>query len=452
MTREEYISSLTQALSFLNEETRAAALAFYTEMLDDRIEDGLDEYSAVAAMAKPEAIAARLRAENSAGDSAFRREGKNFEGLSAMEEAMRTAESAIKSVVENAKEMAAQAGQAAEAAQKRMEEMTAQASQKAEAAQERMENAWDSTQAPDKVEDYERRTLSMPASEIHAIRLRGTDMPMKITPSSNDEITLTYYTCAADEYRAYAQDGVLILEPVSSQPGLAGFRMSFLGREVFKVLWSHSVPTIELTLPADALVDLWAETSNGSVQMRDLNALCETILRTSNSRISLENISCKSLSAQTSNGRLVLKNISSKRGLLGKTSNGRIEGQWLSSGEDMELKSSNGSMMVTEAKAKGTMTLKSSNSGLNVKQAASEGLMTLTTSNGSIIVSEIAAPALTIRTSNSSIRGTLPGPQSAWNIDSGTSNGHNSLPKQQPGEKPLSVHTSNGSIHLTFSE
>ena len=57
---------------------------------------------------------------------------------------------------------------------------------------------------------------------------------------------------------------------------------------------------------------------------------------------------------------------------------------------------------------------------------------------------------MTLKTSNSSIRGQMPGAQADWAIDSRTSNGKNSLPKQQPGGKPLTVHTSNGSIDVHF--
>ena len=50
MNRREYLKRLESALGFLSEDVRAAALDFYGEMIDDRMEDGKDEASAVAAM------------------------------------------------------------------------------------------------------------------------------------------------------------------------------------------------------------------------------------------------------------------------------------------------------------------------------------------------------------------------------------------------------------------
>ena len=43
MNRREYMNALEEALRFLPEETRQAALDFYGEMMDDRMEDGMDE-------------------------------------------------------------------------------------------------------------------------------------------------------------------------------------------------------------------------------------------------------------------------------------------------------------------------------------------------------------------------------------------------------------------------
>ena len=99
------------------------------------------------------------------------------------------------------------------------------------------------------------------------------------------------------------------------------------------------------------------------------------------------------------------------------------------------------------------MRLTTSNSRLNLDGASSASHMTLVTSNGSVQVSRLfPGGTLEMRTSNGSITGILPGRQSDWSIQSHTSNGRNSLPTQQPGNKPLNVRTSNGSINLRFEE
>ena len=68
MTRTEYIRQLMEELSFLPEENCREAVAFYMEMLDDRMEDGMEEEKAVAAMEAPKEIARRIREEGGYGE------------------------------------------------------------------------------------------------------------------------------------------------------------------------------------------------------------------------------------------------------------------------------------------------------------------------------------------------------------------------------------------------
>jgi len=63
MTRNEYLETLNQSLSFLDAETRSATISFYAELLCDRMEDGMTEEEAVSAMESAEVIASRMLKE-----------------------------------------------------------------------------------------------------------------------------------------------------------------------------------------------------------------------------------------------------------------------------------------------------------------------------------------------------------------------------------------------------
>ena len=63
MTCKEYMETLAEQLRFIPEPQRKAMLDYYEEMVEDRMEDGMDEASAVAAMENPYTIAERLKAE-----------------------------------------------------------------------------------------------------------------------------------------------------------------------------------------------------------------------------------------------------------------------------------------------------------------------------------------------------------------------------------------------------
>ena len=63
MNRETFLTELRQRLSGLPREELEERLAFYGEMLDDRLEDGLTEEEAVESLGTPEEVAAQVLAE-----------------------------------------------------------------------------------------------------------------------------------------------------------------------------------------------------------------------------------------------------------------------------------------------------------------------------------------------------------------------------------------------------
>ena len=60
MTKQEFLSRLERALSGLPESDKAERLAFYSEMIDDRREEGLPEDAAVDGIGSPEEIASQI--------------------------------------------------------------------------------------------------------------------------------------------------------------------------------------------------------------------------------------------------------------------------------------------------------------------------------------------------------------------------------------------------------
>lgn len=64
MTKEQFIKKLNTELSFLSSEELENRLAFYCEMIDDRMEEGLSEDEAVAEIGNIEEIIAQLKKES----------------------------------------------------------------------------------------------------------------------------------------------------------------------------------------------------------------------------------------------------------------------------------------------------------------------------------------------------------------------------------------------------
>jgi len=107
---------------------------------------------------------------------------------------------------------------------------------------------------------------------------------------------------------------------------------------------------------------------------------------------------------------------------------------------------------LTEVEAKGLVQGKTSNGRIVTQNLSCNGKIDLTTSNGRIEADILKAQEIALRTSNATLSALLPGRQQDWQIESGTSNGKNNMPKFQAGEKPLHMHTSNGSLQADFRE
>ena len=63
MTKREFLEKLRQAMSGLPKDDVEERLNFYSEMIDDRIEEGLSEEDAVSKIGSPESVAAEVLSE-----------------------------------------------------------------------------------------------------------------------------------------------------------------------------------------------------------------------------------------------------------------------------------------------------------------------------------------------------------------------------------------------------
>ena len=64
MNKQQFLAAIRQRIGSLPQQDIDRSIDFYAEMIDDRIEEGLGEEEAVAAMGTPEEIAAQILSEN----------------------------------------------------------------------------------------------------------------------------------------------------------------------------------------------------------------------------------------------------------------------------------------------------------------------------------------------------------------------------------------------------
>ncbi len=60
MNKQEFLSALSDKLSVLSEEDKEKSIEYYSEMIDDRVEDGLSEEEAVEALGSVDEISSRI--------------------------------------------------------------------------------------------------------------------------------------------------------------------------------------------------------------------------------------------------------------------------------------------------------------------------------------------------------------------------------------------------------
>lgn len=246
------------------------------------------------------------------------------------------------------------------------------------------------------------RTYTTRADLVRRIHVRDRNTALIILGEEREDIQIRHPETKKVRYQFSLQDGTLSLirEEVT-------FSLQFF-LEIERL--SKEMRQVELRVPKELAAEI--------------------DLRTSNSKLTLENIACwGKVEAVTSNAPLKARNLS---------------------GKSLSLQASNGSMTLENVSARQAIHATTSNAKITVDRVSAPSLK-LKTSNATITVDEITSDDITLTTSNGAIRGELPGAMGDYAISSGTSNGKNTLPPMTTGSgKRLSAHTSNAGISLRF--
>lgn len=359
MTCKEYLDKLSQALYFLDEDARQSAISFHSEMLDDRMEEGMTEEEAVAAMDDPEVTAARLK-------------------------------------------------------------------------EEMQHHAPENNQPAQHSDDYVPCKFVYKAEELKSLSTHLFDRAVQILPSRGD-LVIEYQNDTKNPIEINFENGHLSLVQKHRNTSwkTTVFSLSSLLNQLFS---QDTLPDlcIYIHAPVNILLDMQIQTTNGKITSDGLDGFGAMQFNTTNGKIHLSNIRAQALKCVTTNGPISLDHVYAPGAITARSTNGKIVYQHIECQNDV--------------------TLATTNSKLDLTSIVCAGKLDARTTNGSIHVASPQANHISLTTSNGGIHGTLPGPQSDWQISSRTSNGSSNLPTQQNGSKELTVRTSNGSIRIEFTE
>lgn len=278
---------------------------------------------------------------------------------------------------------------------------------------------------------YKKMEFTCEPEEIRSAMLNAGDFPIRVAPSGDGKVHLTYYTNPKDEYTAGVEDGVLTLNHLGKRRLRAAFSFSInLLLFKFNVSNGKAFEEITLLLPPAFDGDVTVRNSNARVGVEGLFNLSKVDVRTSNASVGLTGLKANEIIAASSNGRVV--------------------GDSVECGADLRLSTSNGSLKAGNVKCGGRMELTTSNGSVEMVDVIADAVHAAT-SNAAIRVDHIAAGSYELSTSNGSVSGVMPGKMNDYAICSHTSNGKNSLPENTFGAIPFKVRTSNGAIRIAFA-
>lgn len=345
MTREEFLNDLKSALSGMNEEEIDSVLAYYSEMLDDRVEAGMSEEDALNAMEPVETIAARVLSEAGvAEEEPEEKESRDKE---------------IRRDADCVKELHVKA-------------------------------------------DNQRVQLTTGDTDEIVLRYRIEDGDIYQLHEENGVLTLEHTHRPVSSYKI--DPGKLTVENFFDEVGK--FLGSINLGNIFQINGNGKPRCIEVVLPRVFKGKIKVTTSNSRISADNVTCLDEVRLQSSNARIVLNHMVARTLYAGTSNSRIVLEDTYVREMLDATTSNSSVNVKNVTCDENIRLCTSNGAIRLEMIEGK-NITMKTSNSPISgtVKGAMEDYAITSGTSNGhnNLPCSDIGEKQLTAKTSNGNI-------------------------------------------------
>lgn len=297
--------------------------------------------------------------------------------------------------------------------------------------------------APEIVTARKRRTYETDGAELSSIRAVDGDTKIEVIPSEDGRVRIHHTVLPRLDYIFKQGNGVLSVTKRDQRRWYERMRPSLLSGA------DHLV----IEVPRASSLSLFLKTSNSTITVRDISA--------------------GELTGVTGNGRFLFERVTSGGKIDLKTTNGPVTVTECTAGGTLSCLTANGRVMFSSAVAE-KISAGTTNAPMIFDRVTSDGAFTAETSNGKIVAETVkAGDALSLHSSNGSIRfsglrfektleavtsngtieGVLSGSAKDYSYHCHTTNGKCTLPEEMKiGEKEVRLRTSNGSICVTFEE
>lgn len=224
--------------------------------------------------------------------------------------------------------------------------------------------------------DFEYNELVYDADEFTMFDFNFENRDFIIRPSTDGSIKITYYTTEKDDVVITEDTDTLTLVN-----DVEWFNNWFIG---FNFAVNDDFYDVYVYLPTTEAYDLSIDTSNGTLDINDLDNVETLRFNTSNGMITVDNVTTQIMTLDTSNGAVRLTDVTIEGDLEADTSNGRI---YLTNVviEDIDCYTSNGKIIAVGVDCD-NIKLRTSNGDIELElTAAKEDYeVKMSTSNGDL--------------------------------------------------------------------
>ena len=427
MNKEQFLSELSRRLDGLNGNDLYRTLEYYAEMIDDRMEEGMSEEAAVAALGDAEAIAREIMQDAPARESAKREESDEadepdrqvFTGeLRRIQLDSRDADFVVRGaelpegaccVVENAQDM-----------RWRMEDgaLTVSDSEN-DGGHIRFDtdsgkgrgSFWFSADSEGGMRGLLNRIFSM-----HTVQ----GQPVTVLVPEHVRCEMEIHSKSGDvQLENFALDGSVRADSFSGD--LSAAHVSATGELAMKSMSG------DVELSECRALRLTLKSTSGDIQLRSVESETGTSAASVSGDVTVQGANLVDvLTCQTASGDVRLCDANAER-ISASSSSGDVVVQNALSRTDMELSSVSGDVTVSDSEAQGALKARSISGDVRLRSAA--------------------GASLSLESRSGDIGGTLRGPESLYDFRCHSRIGDVRAPDSR-GERPVEARTSGGDIRL----
>lgn len=311
---------------------------------------------------------------------------------------------------------------------------------------------------------YEQKQYQAQLQNVTSIVVDTSNETVKVVPSKDDELHVTYYENKIHSYTFEEAGDELRIEEQETRK----FYQYFMTFDIDV----EGEQALVIELPASYDQDITIRNKNEDVLLSDFEKLAKVSVNTSYGEVTIRNIgSLASLEIGDKQNDISLKKFHVDGAIDLSTTYGEIDLQDVVCGSSLTMKSSNDNFYLDhvsvaemlqaettygdieiEHSLAGSTKLRSTNGKIHLKDAFTTASIEADTSYGAILFKDLKADTISLKTSNDEVKGNVIGKQSDYTIDSDVHNGNTLLlPSEGTTDKSIYVKTSYGDCTVTFN-